>query len=73
LRVQINGETRELVGGLTLIDLIRDLSLAPERVAIELNHQVMRRSEWSQTILRDGDRIEIIHFVGGGVANRGCK
>ena len=40
--------------------------MAPERVAIELNHRVVRRSEWASTTLEDGDRIEIVHFVGGG-------
>ena len=67
MRVQINGDTREMADGMSLNDLIRELSLAPERVAIELNQQVVRRSDWSQTFLNDADRIEIVHFVGGGV------
>ncbi len=43
-----------------------ELSLAPQRVAIELNGQVARRDEWAQTVLRENDRVEIVHFVGGG-------
>lgn len=54
----------------TLSDLVGVLSLAPERVAIELNHRVARRSEWAETTLADGDRIEIVHFVGGGAEAR---
>ena len=70
MRVHINGEARELADGMSLTDLVRELSLVPERVAIELNHQVVRRGEWSQTLLKDADRIEIVHFVGGGAAGR---
>jgi len=70
LRVQINGEAREVADKLKLSELVNELSLAPERVAIELNQKVMRRNLWSMTILKDGDRIEIVHFVGGGAEAR---
>jgi sulfur carrier protein len=68
LRVQINGEAHEVADTLKLSELVNELSLAPERVAIELNQQVVRRTQWPTTILADGDRIEIVHFVGGGTA-----
>ena len=66
MRVQVNGEIRELPDALTLDELVGQLSLAPERVAIELNREVVRRARWSETVMRDGDKIEIVHFVGGG-------
>lgn len=66
MQVQINGEVREVADELKLSDLVTELSLAPERVAIELNKQVVRRNQWPTTALADGDRIEIVHFVGGG-------
>jgi thiamine biosynthesis protein ThiS len=66
LRVQINGEAREVADELKLSELVKELSLAPQRVAIELNQQIVRRNLWPTTILADGDRIEIVHFVGGG-------
>jgi len=66
LQVQINGEAREVADALKLSELVDELSLAPERVAIELNKKVVRRSQWAETMLADGDRIEIVHFVGGG-------
>jgi len=66
LQIQLNGESRDLADQCTLEDLVRDLSLTPQRVAIELNQSVVRRDKWSQTILNDGDRVEIVHFVGGG-------
>lgn len=50
----------------TLDDMVRELSLPPQRIAIELNRNVVRRNEWPLTLLNEGDRIEIVHFVGGG-------
>jgi sulfur carrier protein len=66
LRVQINGESRELPDQSTLSDLVKALSLAPERIAVELNQHIVRRHQWVETTLNDGDRLEIVHFVGGG-------
>ena len=67
--VQINGETRELKQNqLVLADLVRELALAPQRIAVEVNKQIVRRDAWEQTPVNDGDRIEIVHFVGGGSA-----
>lgn len=54
---------------LTLSDLIKHLSLTPERLAIEHNREVVRRADWPNTLLSEGDRIEIVHFVGGGVTS----
>jgi thiamine biosynthesis protein ThiS len=66
LRVYINGESKEVSGKPSLAELISQLELPPARIAIELNREVMRRSDWGTTVLRDDDRIEIVHFVGGG-------
>ena len=66
LRVELNGEPQELGEGATLLTLIEQLALAPERVAVELNRDVVRRSDWPDTRLSDGDHVEIVHFVGGG-------
>ena len=66
MRVELNGEPKELDEGTTLATLIERLSLAPERVAVELNRDVVRRADWPATRLADGDRVEIVHFVGGG-------
>jgi thiamine biosynthesis protein ThiS len=66
LQIQLNGENHELAATCTLEDLVRELSLTPQRVAIELNRSVVRRDQWTQTVLKEGDRVEIVHFVGGG-------
>ena len=73
MQIRINDEIREVTDRLRLNELVRELSLAPERIAIELNHRVIRRHEWPETILNDGDRVEIVHFVGGGADIRRQK
>lgn len=66
MRVVINGEERDVPDGTTLDTLVNLLALVPERLAIELNRRVIRRTEWEQRALSEGDRVEIVHFVGGG-------
>ena len=67
LQVQINGESRELSHEqINLGDLVRELSLAPQRIAVELNKRIVRRDDWEQTAINEGDHLEIVHFVGGG-------
>jgi sulfur carrier protein len=67
LLVEVNGESRDVPDSITLAEFVRLLALAPERLAIELNRQVVKRADWPQTALRSGDRVEIVHFVGGGI------
>ena len=66
MRVYINGESREIEGDPSLAELINQLELPAARIAVELNREVVRRGEWTSVMLRDEDRIEIVHFVGGG-------
>ena len=66
MQVEINGERHTFEEQMTLKGLIEHLKLAPERLAVELNKRVIRRTDWPSTPLNEGDRIEIVHFVGGG-------
>lgn len=66
ISVTINGEKREVPGEIDLDQLLELFSLPKQRVAIELNQTVVRRSDWPSTKVRDNDKIEVIHFVGGG-------
>ena len=66
MQVYLNGEAREVQGNPSLADLISQLDLPAARIAVELNREVVRRSEWGATMLRNDDRVEIVHFVGGG-------
>ena len=65
MNLTINGET-QAVPAETLSALVEQLGMKPDRVAIELNREIVPREQWPQTPLRDGDRLEIVHFVGGG-------
>ena len=65
MRLVINGEERELAGT-TLDALVAELGMKADRVAVELNREIVPRARWSETALHDGDRLEIVHFVGGG-------
>lgn len=67
MQIQVNGEQQEVGEGLLLSELITHLKLRADQIAIELNHEVLRRAAWAATTLQPGDRIEIVHFVGGGV------
>ena len=66
LKVMVNDELREVPAGCSLQELITRLLLPGERLAIELNRSVIRRVEWPVIKLQENDRIEIVHFVGGG-------
>jgi thiamine biosynthesis protein ThiS len=69
LRIQVNGEPREVEQNISLSRLVAVLNLKAEQVAIELNQKVVRRALWENTSLKDDDKVEIVHFVGGGNAN----
>lgn len=66
MKVIINGESREVPGGLTVAALIEHLGLQPERVAVERNREIVPRNRWTETLVVEGDNYEIVHFVGGG-------
>ena len=66
MRVYVNGEVREVSGSPSLSELIAQLELPATRIAVELNREVVRRNDWSGTMLNEDDRVEIVHFVGGG-------
>lgn len=62
----LNGEKKEIESEVTLDRLLDLFSLPKQRVAVERNKEVVRKSEWSSTPIRESDVIEVIHFVGGG-------
>jgi thiamine biosynthesis protein ThiS len=66
MKLQINGEARDFNPPLTLAGLVDQLDMKADRVAVELNRSIVPREQWLGTSLADGDRLEIVHFVGGG-------
>ena len=68
MRLVINGEEKEFDQISTLSSLVDQLGLKSDRLAIELNRDIVPRASWERTELHDGDRLEIVHFVGGGLS-----
>src|SRR5690606_41123246 len=66
MQVQINGETHSLDAPATVHDLLTRIGLDPAKVAVERNLEIVRRSAYRETGVADGDRLEIVHFIGGG-------
>ena len=66
MKVFLNGESRDVPADLNLEQLLTHFSLPSQRVAIELNRNVVRRTDWQDTKVSEADTIEVIHFVGGG-------
>jgi sulfur carrier protein len=69
MQVWINGQARslpELAAGATLLQMVAALSIQADRVAVEQNGEIVPRTGWSAAEVREGDRFEIVHFVGGG-------
>lgn len=66
MEILINGEKKHLTSELNLVELLKYFELPSERVAVELNKEVVRKKNWENIKISDGDKLEVIHFVGGG-------
>jgi thiamine biosynthesis protein ThiS len=66
MTIQINGAAKEVSDGVTLTQLLGELQIRPARVVVELNRAIVPRDSFGATLLRAGDSLEIVHFVGGG-------
>ena len=65
MKLRVNGEIED-IGNSNLSQAIEDMGLDPSRVAVELNGKIVPRADFKSTVLKDGDSLEIVHFVGGG-------
>ena len=66
MQVLINGETKDIPSAATVQDLIQLLELKNDRVAVELNREIVKQRDWESTSVEAGAQVEIVHFVGGG-------
>ncbi|MCS6884698.1 MAG: sulfur carrier protein ThiS [Acidobacteriota bacterium] len=66
MKIYLNGEQREVKENISIFELLESLNLRLELVAVELNRNIVKRGEWATTVLKDGDTLEVVHFVGGG-------
>lgn len=66
IEISVNGEPYQINPATKVLELVQNLNFAPERLAIELNRAILPRGQWAETDLQPGDKLEIVHFVGGG-------
>lgn len=66
MQVQVNGESMELYEGATVAALVEKMALMGKRLAVEVNEDIVPRSQHEQFVLSSGDRIEVVHAIGGG-------
>lgn len=66
IQIRLNGEPHSLSSGLTAADLIAQLGLSGRRIAVEINEEIVPRSQHADTHLADGDHVEVVHAIGGG-------
>ena len=66
IRIQVNGEAREVTEALTIDALLRSLELHPRMIVVEHNGDILRRDRYDEVRIADGDALELVHFVGGG-------
>ena len=66
MRIELNGESHAIADGATVASLIERLALTGRRLAVEVNEEVVPRGRHAEHVLADGDRVEIVHAIGGG-------
>lgn len=66
MRITLNGEGQEIPGAMSLAELLARFDLDPRKVAVERNLEIVPRSLYGDTRVIEGDRLEIVHFIGGG-------
>lgn len=66
MNIVVNGNNTDIGEGSVITDLVQSIGLNTDRIAVELNKKIVRRADWGSTTLAEGDKVEIVHFVGGG-------
>ena len=66
IEIVVNGEKRAVPDGTTALGLLKSMDIGTDRVALELDREILKRPLWESTVLKAGAQLEIVHFVGGG-------
>jgi thiamine biosynthesis protein ThiS len=66
MKLEINGETKSVAASANVRELLHNLGIKPDRIAVEVNRLIVKRQDWDRTPIRELDKIEIVQFVGGG-------
>ncbi len=68
MKITLNGEKREVPESVNILGLLEHLSIQHQRVAVELNEMIVKKDRYAETVIREGDSIEVVAFMGGGSA-----
>jgi thiamine biosynthesis protein ThiS len=68
MTIILNGEKKDVPGGITVRGLLEHLDIKPERVAVEINEEIVRKATYADMPVKEGDRVEVVQFMGGGSA-----
>jgi thiamine biosynthesis protein ThiS len=68
MKITLNGEQKVIPEGLTVEGLLQHLEIKPGRVAVEINEEIVRKTTYAGTAVKEGDRVEVVQFMGGGSA-----
>jgi thiamine biosynthesis protein ThiS len=63
----VNGKEKQMADDSTVLQLVEALELNPQQVAVEVNREIVKKEQFDATVLNDGDEVEVVHFVGGGL------
>lgn len=66
IKIVLNGKAREIAENTTVLGLLNELDIKPQGIAVELNLEIVSKSKFAETVLKDGDKVEIVRMVGGG-------
>lgn len=72
MQIMLNGEKRDIPDDVTVEALLRHLEVAPARVAVEINEEIVRKAVYADRKVKDGDRVEVVQFMGGGASIAAC-
>ena len=73
MHIILNGEKKNVPDGLRVKGLLEHLDIRPERVAVEINEEIVRKATYGDVIVNDGDRVEVVQFMGGGQVDTGTR
>lgn len=73
MNITLNGEKKTVPNGITVLGLLDFLKIKPERVAVELNMEIVRKHFYDATAVREGDSLEVVSFMQGGLGNAECR
>ncbi len=67
MTITLNGQQKDVPNGITIHGLLEHLQIQPERVAVELNERIVKKTAYAGTLIREGDSLEVVSFMGGGL------